>query len=144
MTGSDDGLFGLIRFYFARFGEKPCCFEDLRTFICPISAEGKDEDGKGGVNEEERKQIAAFLDGLAREIVRLFFFPTLAILKYLLLKLLHFMGPFAYDRTLNLPSNAQSTLISSGDTSTPLPSFPQLQNRLVLWNICIRIAPRSL
>ena len=50
ISESDDGLLTLLKLYIERFGDKACCFEDLKPYVT--------------LQGEELSKIAAYLDSL--------------------------------------------------------------------------------
>lgn len=54
---SENGLYALLKLYVERFGDKACCFEDLKPYIALQDA-------------DELRKVTDFLDSLSLEAVR--------------------------------------------------------------------------
>lgn len=54
---SENGLYALLKLYIERFGDKACCFEDLKPYIALQDA-------------DELRKVTDFLDSLSLEAVR--------------------------------------------------------------------------
>ena len=55
LVESENGLLSLLRLYIERFGDKPCCFEDLKPYAV--------------LEGEELAKLTSFLDGLEHSSV---------------------------------------------------------------------------